>query len=77
MGMTIDEAIDFLEESKYSYESSSSDTLDIAIATMRKYQKIEQIMNQEQAKWWGVVKDTWLYKEIREVIEDANNKQAN
>ena len=44
----------------------------VLVAAMRKYQKIEQIMNQAQTPW-GVIQDTWLYKEIREVLEDEND----
>ena len=40
--MTIDEAIDFLEESKYSpYETPSSCTIDTAITIMHKYQQLQ------------------------------------
>ena len=47
MGMTIDEAIDFLEESKYSpYEAPSSCTIDLAIDTMRRYEKIVEIVKE-------------------------------
>ena len=66
MGMTIDEAIDFLEEGKYSYESPSSDTLDVAINTMRKYQKIEQILDD----WTKPEEIEWA---IREVLDNGND----
>lgn len=82
MEMSIDEQIKALEYLKKCGIFPFSDTrtgivitdeyVDGAIDTMRKYQKIEQIMDQEQTQW-GVVKDTWLYKEIREVLEDGNN----
>lgn len=72
--MTIDEIIEELEESK-DYPASdpaSDEALNGAINIMRKYQRIEQIMNKAQTSW-GVIQDTWLYKDIREVLEDGNS----
>ena len=46
---------------------------ELGMDALKKLDKIEQIMNQDQAQW-GVVKDTWLYKEIRKVLEDGNDK---
>ena len=75
MGMTIDEAIDFLEESKYSpYEAPSSCTIDLAIATMHKYQQIEKIIRNYDVAWeFHHMKPT--IDKIREVIEDGNVKR--
>ena len=70
----IDEAISHL--STYSSTMGSGQTTqaqheeskEIAITIMRRYQKIEQIMNQAQAPW-ETIQDTWLYKEIIGVLE--------
>lgn len=81
MGMTIDEAIDFLVESKYSpYQTPSSCTIDIAIDTMRKYQKIQKILNSASYTENGTVysytyDENTRVKHIREVIKDGNNAE--
>lgn len=42
-----------------------------AVDTMRKYQKIEQIINNAKDSD-GAVKYNWLYEQIRKVLEDEN-----
>lgn len=75
MGMTIEEIIEELEESK-GYPASdpaSEEALDGAIDIMCKYQQIVQIYQ----KWNGI--NDFSYKNamqrIGEVIEDGNNDQ--
>ena len=46
---------------------------DMAIDIMRKYQKIEEIVNNAKGSD-GAVKYNWLYEQIKEVVEDGNNK---
>ena len=80
MEMTIEESIRISEDYQEDYQkwakhygipgSELDDAINKLLDVAKKYQKIEQIMNQEQTQW-GVIKDTWLYKEIREVIEDG------
>ena len=69
MGMKIDEAIKQLET--YTIPCGRyKEAYDFAIDTMRKYQKIEQIV-----KEWGDsgLLQNQLYKLIREVVEDGND----
>jgi hypothetical protein len=67
--MTIKEIIQELERTK-DYPASdpaSDEALDAAIDTMRKYQKIEQILD-------DCLLDDWeILKSIREVLENAIN----
>ena len=70
MGMTIEEIIQELERTK-DYPASdpaSDEALDAAIDTMRKYQKIEQIV-----KAWNDMNSFDSMKQISEVLEDATN----
>lgn len=64
MGMTIDEAIEVLEYLKT--QNSQLKSIDFAISIMRKYQMIEQIIED-----W--TKTEVLEWKIREVLEDGNN----
>lgn len=69
MGMTIDEIIEELEESK-GYPASdpaSDEALDGAINIMRKYQKIEKIV--KDIPYGGDV----TVRRIQEVIDDGND----
>ena len=80
--MTIEEHIAQLKNLKSFHNGSYGASINFAIDTMRKYQKIQEILNSA-----GYIKNGTVYsytydedsrvKHIREVIEDANNKQAN
>lgn len=70
MGMTIDEIIEELEESK-DYPASdpaSDEALNGAIDIMRKYQKIEQIANDK-----NINGDLLRMSAIRWVLEHGND----
>lgn len=81
MGMTIAEPIQTLEylrdcgvfpfstvdEVLYTVES-----IDVAIDTMRKYQRIQAIINNAKDSD-GAVKYNWLYERITEVVKDGNS----
>jgi hypothetical protein len=76
--MTIDNAISAIEMGQIQLEISQqprSIALDIAIATMHKYQKIEQIMNELNGNFYGsYIKDRLTLEKIYEVIEDGECK---
>ena len=77
MGMSINEAIPILHD-MYNYyndvdidayvgfDNEDNNAIETALDTMRKYQKIEQIMKNDVLFW----KD---FQKIREVIEDEND----
>ncbi len=77
MGMTIEEAIRRIDEHNYIHQRKEpraiyiSEALDMAIETMRKYQKIVDIvsLNGEEFKQCGLKE----LKEILEVIADGND----
>ena len=78
MGMTIDDNVDFLNEAKDFFEDVANDpkikesikiyfiieSLEIVISTMRKYQKIVDIvsLNDEEFKQCGL-------RELKEILE--------
>ncbi len=69
MGMTIDEAIEHGKEQLEIFGGEHKEFIEIAIETMRKYQKIVQIMERT------VDDGTSMYdtlEEIEEVVEDGN-----
>ena len=77
MGMSIDEAIGLLERgSQYNYYDSAEDfckAYDMAIDTMRKYQKIEQIVSDfrkyQKGITWGFGGEKYMQM-VSEVVED-------
>lgn len=74
MGMTIDEIIQGIQiikaQAEWDYPLDWQIVLDGATETMRKYQKIEQIINNAKDSD-GAVKYNWLYEQIRKVLEDG------
>lgn len=64
MGMTIDKAIEIINHYLDYPQEEVRKALLLAINTMRKYQKIEQIIN----NWTKSEEIEW---QIREVIEDG------
>ena len=73
MGMTIGEAIRYYEDKNVVLTEEEALANTIAIATMRKYQKIEEIVD----KWnWGIYDDdglshTEVMDLVSEVVEDG------
>jgi hypothetical protein len=67
MGMTIDKTIEFFNGLE-CHTPQAKDARDVAIDTMRKYQKIEALIN----SWELGLIDNIGY-EISEVIEDGND----
>ena len=82
MGMTIEEAIERLQDIQKCYNDeiteamflgfndTDNESVNVAIETMRKYQKIQEIINNAKDSD-GAVKYNWLYEQIREVAEDG------
>ena len=77
MGMTIDEhkehLLDIMDSMPDDVGGDWRDSLAYAVETMRKYQKIEQIV-----KVWHqdiYAKDFECMAEIAEVVEDGNDKR--
>lgn len=73
MGMTIDTAIkngiDLIDVFKeYFPDDKAIDTVGELVEIAKKYQKIEQILDDYDLEAWEVL------ERIREVLEDGNNK---
>ena len=69
MGMTIEERIAQLVRVKHYASPSHYETLDVAIDTMRKYQKIEEIVGN-----YGFDTSWLCLRKIREVLENGDEK---
>ena len=65
MGMSIDEHIAQLKKLKSFHNGSYGASINFAIDTMRKYQKIEQILDDCDLEAWEVL------EKIKEVVEDG------
>ena len=86
MGMTIDKAIEYNknlkmymeindEHDEYKFLEENHIALEMAINTMRKYQKIEEIMNELNGDFYGsYLKDRQALEKIYEVLEDGNDR---
>lgn len=77
MGMTIDEAIYCMEckyyEARNNNTCASSEGHQVAIDTMRKYQKIDQIVNTEFNEIHPLDRNPYKIDLIKEVIKDTYN----
>ena len=78
MGMAIDEHIAQLKKLKSFHNGSYGASINFALETMRKYQQIQEILNNASYTENGTVysyiydEDTRV-KHIRQVVEDGNN----
>ena len=73
MGMTIDEHIAQLKKLKSFHNGSYGANINFAIDTMRKYQKIQEIVRWNNAPSPYYKPDGQLFREICEVLEDGND----
>lgn len=69
MGMPIDKTIEFFNGLE-AHTPQAKDARDMAIDTMRKYQKIEEIIKDHDAD--KMPEDYWYIDKIREVIKNGN-----
>ena len=77
MGMSIDKTIEFFNGLE-CHTPQAKDARDVAVDTMRKYEKIEQIMKSKKMDTFNIglliSKDmACVLHEITEVIEDGRN----
>lgn len=73
MKMSIDDHIEVLKSYHHGftgYAGNLQKSINVAIDTMRKYQKIQAIINNAKDSD-GAVKYNWLYEQIRKVLEDG------
>ena len=68
MGKTIDKTIEFFNGLE-CHTPQAQDARDVAIETMRKYQKIEQIIRNYDVSW-ELHHMKFTIDEIRKVVED-------
>lgn len=68
MEMTIDDAIKYYSNKNVVLTEEEAEANTIALNTMRKYQKIEEIVSN-----YGFDTSWLCLKKIREVMEDGNN----
>ena len=66
MGMTIDKTIEFFNGLE-CHTPQAKDAREVAIETMHKYEKIEQILDDCDLEAWEVL------EKIRKVVEDGSN----
>ena len=72
MGMSIDKTIEFFNGLE-CHTPQAKDARDIAVDTMRKYQKIEQVLNDWREM--GYNENDGLYTLISGVVEDGNDEE--
>lgn len=82
MGMTIEQDIKVIRKmlactdlrTRENLHADMIDACEDAIATMRKYQKIEEIMNELNGDFYGsYLMDRQTLEKIYEVLEDGND----
>ena len=72
MGMTIEEHIAQLKKLKSFHNGSYGASINFAIETMRKYQKIKEIMDELNGDFYGsYLQDRQALEKIYEVLEDG------
>ena len=72
MGMTIEKAIKYYENKNVVLTEEEALANTLAINTMRKYQKIQQILSDWTNDDFVGMSDYWMGR-IKEVIEDGND----
>ncbi|MBR2555331.1 MAG: hypothetical protein IKE94_10755 [Aeriscardovia sp.] len=72
MGMTINEYMAQLKKLKSFHNGSYGASINFALDIIRKYQKIEEIINNAKDSD-GAVKYNWLYEQISGVMEDGTD----
>lgn len=73
MGMSIDKHIEVLNSYNHGftgYAGNLQDSIDVAMNTMRKYQKIEQVLKSLDD---GEINYPQMTYYLREVLEDGND----
>ena len=70
MGMSIDKTIDFFNGLE-CYTPQATDARDVAISTMCKYQKIEEIVKNNNGLFDGTLEHDKAFVKICEVVEDG------
>lgn len=72
MGMSIDKAIEHGKEQLEIFGGEHKEFIETALDTMRKYQKIQDIVRWNNAPSPYYKPDGQLFREICEVLEDGN-----
>ena len=75
MKMMIDDHIEVLKSYNNGftgYAGNLQNSINVAIDTMRKYQKIQEIINNAKDSD-GAIRFNWLYEQIKEEVEDGND----
>lgn len=74
MGMSIDKTIDFFNGLE-CHTPQAKDARDVAIDTMHKYQKIEEIVDEWKHDHDNLnyADDSYYWSKVREVVEDGND----
>ena len=78
MGMSIDESLEWLISRKEHYEMDDNcqelaKALEVAIDTMRKYQKIAEIVTNNELEWGNASVRANAFLEVKKVVEDGKD----